>query len=223
MSELYKKIGESGYEQLLADPQGADVIAVPVEPGHGVLPRGILLYRKNTGFWAPAATSQMSTSYELAVLNETVDSGESLGEAPVAEDAAAYRAGSFIDGKVLYYNSSAGEYQKVTAAHKLVLRQLNIVFDQWDAAEAFNNGGFTVTYKANNDVTPAEDDVVVAVLAGDTHTILGNSGANGTGFTAPATKSFSKWNTKADGTGTDYAAAGSYTASADLVLFAVWA
>ena len=36
-------------------------------------------------------------------------------------------------------------------------------------------------------------------------------------------ESFSKWNTKADGSGTDYAAAASYTADADLTLYAVWA
>ena len=221
---LYSKIGESGYNQLLADPQGADVIAVPVEPGDGDLARGMVLYRKANGLWAPAATSQMSTSYDLVVLNEDVATGASLTDGAVAEDAAAYRAGHFIEGKVLYYNSSASEYQKVTAAHKLVLRQLGIVLDQAENAAEFDNGTYKITYVANNGLTgdSAEADVVVPALAGSTHTVLNNSDAS-LSFTAPATKSFSKWNTKADGTGTDYAAAASYTVTADLKLYAVWA
>ena len=42
-------------------------------------------------------------------------------------------------------------------------------------------------------------------------------------FAPPDGKVFSKWNTKADGTGTDYAAAATYAAAADLALYAVWA
>lgn len=52
---------------------------------------------------------------------------------------------------------------------------------------------------------------------GSTYTIAANS------FTAPSGKTFSKWNTKADGTGTEYAANANYTANADLTLFAIWA
>ena len=91
-----------------------------------------------------------------------------------------------------------------------------------DGAGTFNNGPALITYKANNSVTPAEADVVIEAARGGSYTILNNSDSK-LGFTAPATKSFSKWNTKADGTGTDYAAAASYTANADLTLYAVWA
>lgn len=77
-----------------------------------------------------------------------------------------------------------------------------------------------IIYKPNN--STAEADVVKTAEYGSTYTILNNSDSS-LGFTAPATKSFSKWNTKADGTGTDYAAAASYTANADLTLYAVWA
>ena len=75
MSELYKKIGESAYTQLLADPQGADVIAIPCEPGNGEIKRGTVMYRKSTGLWAPAASGQVTTSNMLAVLNEDIDTG----------------------------------------------------------------------------------------------------------------------------------------------------
>lgn len=43
-----------------------------------------------------------------------------------------------------------------------------------------------------------------------------------TGIPARSGYNFVKWNTKADGTGTDYAAGGTYTANAALKLYAVW-
>ena len=220
MSELYSVIGSSTYKNLLADPQGADLIGVPVEPGNGELAAGTVLYRKSNGLWAPAATAQMSTSYQLIVLKEDVDTGVTVGAEAVAEDAAAYRAGRFVDGAVKYYNTSASEYQAVGAAEKLVLRLFGIVFNVTEAAAAFDNGSYTITYKANN--ATSEEDVVAVKLAGETYTVLNNSDSS-LSFTAPATKSFSKWNTKADGTGTDYAAAATYSTDADLKLYAVWA
>ena len=69
----------------------------------------------------------------------------------------------------------------------------------------------------------SDDPVSVArdfEAAGATHTVLANSTTN---FTAPSTKSFSKWNTKDDGSGTDYAAAATITMTADVTLYAVWA
>lgn len=220
MSELYKVIGTSGYSNLLADPQGADLISVPCEPGNGELKTGTLLYRKSNGLWAPAATSQVSTSYQLAVLKEDIDTGASVGVGAVAEDAAVYRAGRFIDGAVIYYNTSASEYQAIDAAGKLVLRHFGIVFNVTEAAAAFDNGSYTITYVANNGTTEA--NVVKPKIAGEDYTVLNNSDSS-LSFTAPATKSFSKWNTKADGSGTDYAASATYSTDADLKLYAVWA
>ena len=218
MSNLYDTIGSSTPEQILAKVE-ADPIAVNLLPGQGELKRGTLLYKNASGFYAKAGTSQISTSYDLVVLNENVDTGND-GTA-VAEVAAAYREGTFIDGKVKYDNS--GTATAVTEAHKVVLRLFGIKFNQSvESAGTFENGPVTITYKANNAVTPAEADVAVAAQRGSSYTILNNSDSS-LSFTAPATKSFSKWNTKADGSGTDYAAAASYTASADLTLYAVWA
>ena len=223
MSNLYSVIGTSTPEHLLSDPLNGHPIAVPLEPGNGKIVRGMLLYRKTSGLWAPAGTSQISTSYALAVLNEEIDTGASVGADSVAENAAAYQTGRFIDGKVKYDNS--GTPTAVTAAHKVVLGLQGIFFDQSvESAPELDNGAYKITYVANNGLTgdSAEADVVAVKLAGASYTILNNSDSS-LGFTAPATKSFSKWNTKADGSGTDYAAAATYSTDADLKLYAVWA
>lgn len=213
MSELYGVIGSRTYTNLLADPQGADVIAIPCEPGNGEIKAGTIMYRKSTGLYAPAESGQISTSYQLVVLKEDVDTGATVPAGAVAEDAAAYRAGCFIDGAVVLKNNGT-----VTDAHKVVLRLEGIVFDKEEATGTFDNSTVTITYIANNGTTEANK--AYGAVKGSTYTILTNTA---TGFTAPATKSFSKWNTKADGSGTDYAAEASYTANADLTLYAVWA
>lgn len=218
MSDLYNVIGREPDLKLLADPMGADLIAVPLTPGSGAIKRGTVLYRTSAGLFSPAASGQISTSYSLVVLNEDVDTGDSVDADSVPVNAAAYRAGCFIDGAVKLTSNGT-----VTEAHKVVLRLQNIVFAKDTGAQPVDNSVYIITYKANNNADPAEEDVKAAALAGATHTVLGNSGTGGTGFTAPDTKSFSKWNTKADGSGTDYSAAASYTAVADLTLYAVWA
>lgn len=218
MSKLYDTIGNSTYDQLLAKVE-ADPIAINLLPGQGEIKRGTLLYKNSNGFYAKAGTSQISTNYDLVVLNETIDTGND-GTA-VAEVAAAYREGTFISGKVKYDNS--GTLTPVTDAHKVVLRLFGIKFNQSvESSGTFNNGPVTITYVANNSASPAEADVAIEAQRGSSYTVLNNSDSK-LGFTAPATKSFSKWNTKADGSGTDYAAAASYTANADLTLYAVWA
>ena len=215
MSDLYAVVGTKAYKNLLADPKGADVISIPCEPGNGVIPAGTIMYQKSNGLYAPAASGQISTSYMLVVLGETVDTGDTVAPGAVAEDAKAYRAGCFVDGAVVLASNAA-----VTAAHKVVLKLGGIVFDKKEGTGTFDNGTVTITYVANNAAEPAEADYLVGEVKGATHTVLANTV---TDFTAPAGKSFSKWNTKADGTGTDYAAAGTYTANADLKLYAVWA
>ena len=215
MSELYGVVGTKSYTNLLADPQGADVIGIPCEPGNGEIPAGTVMYRKSTGLYAPAESGQISTSYMLVVLKEDVETGSGLETVAVAPDAAAFRAGCFIDGMVFLKSKAS-----LTDAHKAVLKLNGIVFNKKEDTATFDNSTVAITYVANNAVTPAEADVVVNAVKGSTHTVLGNTV---TGFTAPAEKTFSKWNTAADGTGTDYAAAGSYTANADLKLYAVWA
>lgn len=204
---LFGTIGTSNPEYLLADPNGCHKIAIPCEPGNGTVKRGTIMYRKANGMFAPAAAANaVSTSY-LAVLDETVDTDANLG---IAEDAAAYQNGRLIAGKVTL--ASDGE---VTAAIELVLRQQGITLCHTDGtAPVFVNGKIAITYKANGGTG---EDVTAYADEGSSYSIAANS------FTAPSSKTFSKWNTASDGTGTDYTAAASYTANANLTLYAIWA
>ena len=129
---LYKTIGKSNPTYLLADPQGADVIAIPCEPGNGTVARGTVMVRKETGMYAPAASADVAETNMLCVLNETVDTD---ADAKVAAEASAYRAAHLIAGYVKLAESAA-----LTAAHKIVLRKQGFVFDQMESTtETFNN------------------------------------------------------------------------------------
>lgn len=136
MSEMYSTIGSRAYSNLLADPQGADLISIPCEPGNGDVAAGTVMYRKSSGLYAPAATAQVTASNQLVVLKEDVATGAApgSGETATAEDAAAYRAGCFVDGAVKLAAGAA-----VTAAHKVILRGQNIVFDVKETTGTFNN------------------------------------------------------------------------------------
>lgn len=76
-----------------------------------------------------------------------------------------------------------------------------------------DHDGVQVTYDANGGTGTVEDtkDYVV----GDTITVKA-----ATGITPPATKTFVEWNTKADGSGTGYDPADTFTAAADITLYA---
>ena len=140
MSKLYDVIGAKNYTNLLADPQGADVIGINVKPGEGELAMGTLMVRGNDGLFAAAAAADITAEKFLVVLKEAVDAGASAAPAEgedvvVAEDAAAYRAGCFIDGAVILKAGTA-----LTDANKVILRGMNIVFDKKMSTGTFNNG-----------------------------------------------------------------------------------
>lgn len=132
---LYETIGTSNPSYLLADPQNADVIGIPMEPGNGTVARGTVVYRKSTGLWAPAAAAQAVITNQLAILDETVDTtGVATEDFTISEDARAFRAGHFVAGKVKLAADAA-----LTDAVIVVLRNQGIVFDQMVSNAAFDN------------------------------------------------------------------------------------
>ncbi|MDO4647624.1 MAG: hypothetical protein Q4B26_03155 [Eubacteriales bacterium] len=137
MSKIYSAIASKEYKNLLADPNGADRISVPIHPGNGKIAAGTVLYRDTaTGLYAPAAAANVTNTAMLAVLGETVESGDSTGSGEVitALDAVAYRAGRFKNKSVTLANNEA-----LTDAQKVVLRLQNIVFDASESTETFKN------------------------------------------------------------------------------------
>lgn len=136
MSNLYGVIGASGYKNLLADPQGANLISIPCTPGNGIVKAGTVMFRETSGMYSPAESKDVVNTNMLVVLKEDVNTGGKLvsGAEATAEDAAAYRAGRFIDGAVTLASDAA-----VEAFHKVVLRQQSIVFDPKEETGTFDN------------------------------------------------------------------------------------
>lgn len=74
-------------------------------------------------------------------------------------------------------------------------------------------GNKTITYNANGGVG---DNIVIVLPIASTHKALP------IGVFTKAGDTLAKWNTKADGSGTNYDFGADYAATADLTLFAVW-
>lgn len=123
MSELYQTIGESKPAYLLADPTGAEKIAVSMKPGVGTIKRGQVIYRNSSNLYEAAAAANVAATSYLAVLDEDVTSATGETVAPVAT---AYRAGRLIADKVTVGTTT------VTAAQEVVLRAQGIVLCQMD-------------------------------------------------------------------------------------------
>ncbi|MCC5827666.1 InlB B-repeat-containing protein, partial [Alkalimonas sp.] len=136
---------------------------------------------------------------------------------------------NFYDTDISGHSGNAsGRTGKTTAEMRDVMTFIDWDFDDvWGIHAARNNGypylrweyppaEFEVTYHANGAtggaVPPAQVKVENVTL-----TLAGNSGnLERTGFT------FGGWNTQPDGSGTDYAAGGNYTANEAVTLYAKW-
>lgn len=136
MSELYDVVGTSKYDQLLSDPKGTDPIFIPCKPGNGSVKRGTVMYREESGLWSPASNEEVTAEKQLVVLNETVETGDAPGpgETATAPEAAAYRAGHFVAGRVTLKSDAA-----LSEANKVVLRLQGIVFNVKEGTGTFNN------------------------------------------------------------------------------------
>jgi len=171
------------------------------EPGHEITVR---YYRSNS-----TLITQTSSGNPLTNITTVVgDDGRWTYIIPGWLESEA--AGWSIDG-----GYTAGQPQTVSRAAGDTFEMLhgNITFRPiWGEVTEIP---YKVTYKANGGTGA---DVVVDVVSGQLYTVAGN-----TAFTAPAGyKDFAGWNTKADGTGVQYAPGEQFTITGDIDLYAVW-
>jgi hypothetical protein len=133
---MYGVIGTNTPSYLVAKAHDGDRIAVSLEPGNGEIARGTVLYKKSNGMYAPAAAADAVITKMLVILDETKDTGAApeSGDTAIADAAAAYRAGHFVDGTV---KLKAGA--ELTDAVKVVLRAQGIVFEPMEGTEVFDN------------------------------------------------------------------------------------
>lgn len=148
MDELYTFHDAIEPKYLLADNVYTDAIAVSVEPGHGKIPAGAVMYRKsNSDLYAPAASANITAANDLAVLAAEVDSSESATRAALAK---VYTTAHLLEGYVLVYDGSSA-YTPVTQAHAAILRGQNLelrpLYDRSAATvdESDNTAAVTVT------------------------------------------------------------------------------
>ncbi len=87
------------------------------------------------------------------------------------------------------------------------------LYAKWTALPTYR-----VTYSGNDSSAGTVPSDTHDYLAGASATVLGNTGA----LAKTGGYYFAGWNTKADGTGTDYAAGASITIQDDLTLYAKW-
>ena len=85
MVNLYQNLGKSADSPLETAGVGFDTASVSLEPGHGVVKRGTVLYRKSAALYAPAAAANILNTNQLAVLREDVDTDESATVAALGD------------------------------------------------------------------------------------------------------------------------------------------
>lgn len=128
---MYGVIGKYEPEMLLADPMGADPIAIACTPGKGKVEMGTVMYRESNGMYSPAAAAQAVDSNDLVVISQAVDTD---ADESIAENASAYRGGNLLQAKVKLADGA-----ELTPAIILTLRKQGIVLSQMVGAEEFNN------------------------------------------------------------------------------------
>ena len=146
MVNLYGVLGTSTPDYLEAG--NGKAIAISMEPGHGVVKHGTVLYRKaDSVMYAPAAAAQITDNNSLLILREDVDTD--------ASETVAAAAPAYINGEMLadYVVLSDG-VTTLTAEQAHVLRKQGFVLyplDNLNAANETADNSATVSVTVSND------------------------------------------------------------------------
>lgn len=149
MTELYKNIGQSVPETLEAG--GGKTDSFLMEPGNGIVKHGTVLYRKETGFYAPAAAGNIDTGNSLVVLVEDTDTDADLN---VANPAAAYYEGLLLAKDVVLSDGVT----TLTAAQAHILRKQGIILAPFDELKAADTTVVNAYAKILVDADIEDDD-----------------------------------------------------------------
>lgn len=144
MVNLYANLGTSPLDYLEAG--NGEAIAVSMEPGHGTVKRGTVLYRKTGVLYAPAAAANVVTDNSLVVLREDIDTDAS---ATTAAAASAYIKGDLLANQVVLSDDT-----NLTAAQAHVLRKQGLIlkpFDDLTTEADIADNSVTVSVTVSND------------------------------------------------------------------------
>lgn len=142
MVNLYQNLGKSTDSPLETAGVGFDTASVSLEPGHGTVKRGTVLYRKSAALYAPATADNILTTNQLVVLREDVDTEESATVAALGD--------VIVAGGLLAEYVTLSDGTNLNAAQALILRKQGIVLKPYDALdgtapEADNTATVSVT------------------------------------------------------------------------------
>ena len=118
-----------------------------MEPGHGVVKRGTVLYRKSGVLYAPAAAANILTTNNLVVLRNDVDTDASATVAALAD---VIISGSLLAQKVVRADGETN----LDASQATVLRMQGIVlkpFDDLSGVHEIADNTVTVSVTVTND------------------------------------------------------------------------
>jgi hypothetical protein len=153
-----------------------------------------------------------------------VGNGNSSGSVPV--DNKAYSSGTSVtilgagtlvknESSFSGWNTESGGTGTAYAAGSILTITADItLYAQWTAAKSVTY--YNISYHGNGNTSGSAPKDSTKYVSGATVTVLGS------GSLARGSYSFSGWNTKSDGTGTQYNAGATITITEDFTLYALW-
>lgn len=147
MENLFGTLGQSVSNPLETAGGAFDTASVSMEPGHGVVKRGTVLYRKSGVLYAPAAAANILTTNTLVVLRNDVDTDASATVAALAD---VIISGSLLAQKVVLADGETN----LDASQATVLRMQGIVlkpFEDLSGVHEIADNTVTVSVTVTND------------------------------------------------------------------------
>lgn len=155
-TNLFGTYEVTAQKPLIARPEGLMRKSIVLAPGQGNVAAGTVVYRDTDGLWKVAASGQMTSSYDVAVVEEATATGSvSTGTGYTVN---ALFAGLLVGSSLTFYTGTT-----LTAAIARVLRDKGIHLTN---ANIEGDGGYTETYGGLPLITIATQPANASVTAG---------------------------------------------------------